>query len=126
MYLLTSGLVKSILFIFLIIGAVFANADPCWDQTRPCAQSCCPKIGGTWSDFEDDCLIDENYTDEETLQLLQQHCPNCFNSYAICINNTEIDYSSIPSPTTNCCGPAFIFASLVISIFFVKNAGSRI
>ena len=106
---------------FLLLFANMANADLCWDQLVSCAFECCPKINGTWSYADDDCLLEENITDEEISSRINISCPDCSSSYLNCMNSTsepkeEPALADLPSPTSICCAPAFLLTLFVILI----------
>lgn len=120
------------LFLLLVVGITFAVTEQdCWNQARPCAKACCPSMGGTWSDVEDDCMIDSSYSDAETAQLMQQNCPNCYNTFMDCIasvqstNQTTIipplDPSSPSAKYNPCCGVSFVLGFISLGAFLVKN-----
>ncbi|VVC03698.1 Uncharacterised protein [Candidatus Bilamarchaeum dharawalense] len=81
-------------------------------------------MGGTWSYTEDDCMIDSSYTDEQMVQLLQDNCPACYNTYVDCATNGNTpDNSYTPSTTTpsssSCCGPSFLLGALSLGAFII-------
>lgn len=119
-----------LLSLILVVGISFAvTADDCWDQTRPCAKACCPSMGGTWSDAEDDCMIDSSYSDDDVSELMDQYCPTCFDNYMNCMatvqdpsnSSTIPPYTPPTSPSSGCCGPTFILGAISIGAFLVKR-----
>ncbi|MFH1520632.1 MAG: hypothetical protein ABID61_03240 [Candidatus Micrarchaeota archaeon] len=119
------------LLLLLVAGITFAvTAEDCWDQTRPCAISCCPSMGGTWSDVEDDCMIDSSYTDDEVYDLMDQHCPTCFTNYMDCMDTIQDPITPPITPpvtppitqsTSNCCAPAFLLGAISIGAFLTRR-----
>jgi hypothetical protein len=103
-----------LVFLGLLATLVYPSDDPCFDQIRPCAQACCPSIGGVWSTEEDDCMVDSNYTDEQLQALMDEHCPECFDGYVECIQNDSGSYTATISSPSLCCAPAFLLGGLAV------------
>ncbi len=110
--------------LFALCGASSAVTaeEYCMAQATPCVKQCCPDLGGTWSDADQDCIYPESGT--ETLDdMLNGPCGACAAQMLTCISTYQ--QAPLPptipaTPSSGCCLSGALLA-LVGAAAFIRR-----
>jgi hypothetical protein len=114
-----------LLVLLALCGASYAVSaeEYCQEQATPCVKLCCPKIGGTWSDAEQDCIY--SGSDNETLDdMLNGPCGSCAAQMITCIttyHEPPVLPPTQPPSSSGCCLTGALLAFIGAAAFLRRS-----